>query len=273
MPDDIKDQIDAMLNIVKGTGEPDPDPPIVDPPVEDPPVEDPPEDPPVEDPPVDPPEDPPPVDPPPVEDDELKKAKDEIETLRKKLEDKVVDPPPVVEPEPEPEPEPIEDVQFLDDNVDLDDLSRDPKALNALLNKVYQAGVNNTRSVRETTLRDIPGIVKNNITIQATLKKEVETFYTNNEDLKPFKKAVAAVYEELASDNPDWTVSETFTEVEKETRTRLGLEKKAGEPVTDPPAPKKKGPKFAGTKGPRKPGKKPATDSLLNEIDEMNKDQ
>ena len=126
-----------------------------------------------------------------------------------------------------------------------------------------------SRKFQETTLRNIPDIIKSNIVVQATLKKKVDEFYTDNKDLKPFKKVVAAVYEELASENPDWEVSKIFNEVEKETRERLELQKKAGAtsaPTTSAP----KGPKFAKTKSSRS-RQKPNTSPLLEDIDEMNK--
>lgn len=274
MPNPVQDQIDAMLAIGDGSEEP-VEEPIVDPPVEDP-IEDPPvEDPPVEDPPVEDlaPDDPPIDEDPPVDppvDDEMVTLREENEKLRKQVEERhVKEPAPTPEPTPDPEPAPIEEIDFVGD-VDLDDISRDPVAFNTLLNKIHAAGVTSARGIQETTLRAIPDIVKSNVTIQSTLKKEVETFYADNEDLKPFKKVVAAVYEELASDNPDWTIANTFKEVEKETRNRLELHKKATDADPDPdPKPRTKGPKFANTKGPRQ-RTKPRTDALLSQIDEMN---
>ena len=291
---DVKDQIDAMLSIGEDTGEPEPDPPVVDPPVDDPPVDppedppkddDPPVDPPVDDPPADPPADPPEPDPvtdppedPPAESVKEKELREENEKLRKQIDERhTPEPEPAPELEPAPEPDPIEEISFLGEGVDLDELIRDPVAFNKLLNKIHTAGVTSARGIQETTLRGIPDIVKSNITIQATLKKEVETFYKANEDLRVFPKVVGAVYEELAADNPDWTVAKTFEEVEKETRNRLELHKKATDPPADPPDPDPdpdpKGPKFAKVGGKREVRQKPGTDSLLSEIDEMNKNQ
>lgn len=202
------------------------------------------------------------------EDDELKRVKEENERLRKQVEDsqrKVT--PKTKAPTTAP---PVEEIDFLGEGVDLDELTRDAKTFNALLNKVHKMNVESSRKFQETTLRNIPDIVKSNVAIQATLKKKVEDFYDTNKDLKSFKKVVSAVYEELAAENPDWNVDKIFNEVETETRKRLELHKKAAStkaPTTRAP----RGPNFPKTKTSRQ-RQKPKTSALLSEIDEMNKE-
>ena len=164
---------------------------------------------------------------------------------------------------------PIEDINFLDSDTDLDDITRNVETFNKVLNKVYKAGVESQRGFQEDTLRSIPNIVKSNVIIQATLKKKVDGFYKGNKDLLPFKRAVGQVYEELASENPDWNLDKVFVETEKEARVRLELPRKASTteaPTTGAP----KGPRFAKTKS-RKTKSKPDTSGLLSEIDEMNR--
>jgi len=201
-------------------------------------------------------------------DDELEKMKREIEALRTKLNETQEKKPPATK---SPTTEvPYKEIDFLGKELDLDDLTRDPDILNKILNKVYKMGSDASKQFQETTLKNIPDIVKSNVVAQATLKKKVDEFYTENKDLKPFKKAVAAVYEELASENPDWKLDKIFNETEKETRKRLELQKKAGAtsaPSTE--APKRKSPRFPGTKSSRS-RQKPNTNSLLSEIDKMN---
>ena len=288
----VSEQIEAMLSIGEPEPEPEPDPVEPDPDPIDPepdpdPIKDPDPDPepePVVDPEPEPDPDPDPSpdpdpepEPDPPVDDELKKIKEENEKLREQIEKshspKLEDPEPL-KVEPAPEPEPIKDIEFIESGVDLDELTRDPKAFNALLNKVHAMGVESQRTYQEGTLKSIPDIVKNNVAIQATLTKGVEKFYSDNKDLKSFSKVCANVYEELASENPDWTVTKTFEEVGKEARNRLELQKKTDDPAEPDPDPKPdpiKNPKFAKTRSRREP-QKPKTESLLTEIDAMNKD-
>ena len=188
---------------------------------------------------------------------ENEKLRSQIEELHRKE-----------EPKPEPKPEPaFEEVRFVDDEYDMDDLMRNPKLLNEVLNKVYKAGMDNSRKIQEDTLRGIPEIVKTNVTTQASLKKLADDFWENNSDLKPFRKVAAHVYEEIASENPDWTVAKVFEKVGEETRNRLELHRKAEPEPEDEP---KKNPRFPKVKTSRE-RTKPKTDGLLSEIDSMNK--
>lgn len=173
-------------------------------------------------------------------------------------------------PEPETKVETVEEITFLDKDVDLDELMRSPDMFNKLLNKVYKMGADASKTFQETTLKNIPDIVKSNVLAQATLKKKVDEFYEDNKDLKSFKKAVAAVYEEIAAENPDWELDKTFEETEKETRKRLELHKEAEEPSSkkDEETHDKR-PKFPKTKSSRS-RQKPNTSHLLSEIDKMN---
>lgn len=161
---------------------------------------------------------------------------------------------------------PLGDLDFLE-GTDLDELTRDPDQFNKLLNKVFKKGVEAARGeVRlgsEGILRTIPDVVKNNIHIVSVLKKASDEFYSTNADLKPFKKVVANVFEELASENPDKNYRDLLVDVEKETRKRLELHKKAVAGDDKPPRP----PKAKG--GHRGPQTKPSTDPLLAEIEEM----
>ena len=206
------------------------------------------------------------------EDDELEKIKKENESLRKQVADAHEKKAPVTKIPGTKAPStetPFKEIDFLGKDIDLDELTRNPDMFNKILNKVYKLGSDASRSFQETTLKNIPDIVKSNVVAQATLKKKVDEFYGANKDLKPFRKAVAAVYEELASENPDWKLDKIFEETEKETRNRLELQKKAGAtsaPTTD--APKK--PRFPGTKSSRSSRQKPNTSPLLEDIDKMN---
>jgi len=240
--------------------------PVEEPPAEEPPVEEPvpPEEPPAEE----PPEEEPPVETPPAEPSEIDQLKDEIRELKALIKPK--EEPPVEEPPVAEEPTPIDEQNFLGD-LDLDELTRDADQFNKLLNKVFVKGVETARaevrSGSEGLLRSIPDIVKNNIKIATAMKKASDEFYSANSDLKPFKKVVATVFEELASENPDKSYNDLLQDVETETRKRLDLHKKAASTIKDgkPPRPPS-----------AKPGKrgsvtKPDTNPLLDELSEMDK--
>lgn len=190
----------------------------------------------------------------------------ELRELREriaKLEGPKTKPPTTTAPSTDP---PISEEDFLGD-LDIEDVSRDPKLFNQLLNKLRKSSIELTRSevkqAVESVVRSIPDIVKNNVALTTTLKKVNEEFYTNNEDLKPWKKTVAAVFEEKVSENPNRTYKELLPEVATEVRNRLGLQKKALDKDTPPKLPRKKG-------GPRQQSK-PDVSDLEKEFDEMDK--
>ena len=167
---------------------------------------------------------------------------------------------------------PISDEDFLAD-ADLDEITRDPKAFNTLLNNIYKKAVETVRGeVRkgnESIMRSIPDITKNTIAVQTALKKASDEFYAENKDLEPFKKVVGVVFEEIASANPDKSYSEVLKEVGVETRKRLELTQKT---VTDtknkkgdpPPLPRKKGERV-------KDINKPDLTPMQKELEAMNK--
>lgn len=161
----------------------------------------------------------------------------------------------------------ILDQDFIGDQ-DLDDLTRDSKEFNKLLNKIYRKAVSDaSNSVSENTLKSIPDIVKTNLTMMQDLQKMSDEFYTENSDLKPFKKVVATVFEEMAAANPDKKYSEVVKDVAAESRKRLDLHKTAtSKDTTKPTSPR------LPSKGGR-PGRseQPETSSLQNELSEMNK--
>lgn len=148
-----------------------------------------------------------------------------ISDLRTKLAEKESQ---KVEPKPKPEPEPLKfDIQEFVNDEDIDDFSRDPKKLNDLLNKVYQKAATDSRGiVSEEVLRAIPEIVRTNLITMQNLQKASDDFYTDNPDLKPFKKVTATVFEEIVSENPDKKFGDIMEEVGPEVRRRLELPKK-----------------------------------------------
>jgi hypothetical protein len=211
-----------------------------------------------------------PVEPPP--DDELARTKKENEELRTKLADKVVipkeEPPPKV---PEPDA-PIEEQDFVKD-VDLDDITRDPSAFNKLLNKIYTQAVQSVRGEvkksKEETIQVLPAIISSNMELQKTLKEMSDNFYEENKDLKPFKKVVGVVFEEIANQDPKVPYNEVLRKVGEETRKRLELKQPESKTVIKdkddpPPLPRHKS-------GGRSPQPKNESNPVISQIDEMNK--
>ena len=196
------------------------------------------------------------------EEDEKDKT---IAELRKKLDEKEVK----EEPEPEPTGEPItfESQDFLAEDEDLEDLVRDPKKLNEVFNSIYQRAVTDTRKVLgEGVLRSIPDIVRVSVDMMDKLKEMNNKFFTDNADLKPFRKVVAAVFEEVATDNPGKDMMDLLPMVATESRNRLELHKQAIKPDDE------KSPRLhSRKKRVTIPESKPNTNLLLNEIEEMNK--
>lgn len=194
-------------------------------------------------------------------DKELREMREEIEKLKS---GKTTKAPPTLPPPTEP---PISEEDFLA-GADLDELTRDPKLFNQLLNKIYKKAREDARGDMrrgdELMVRSIPDIVKNNIAITAKLRAVNEQFYKDNKDLIPWKKTVAIVFEEKMAANPGKKYDELLPDVATETRKRLGLQKQATDNDDPPPKlPKKKG-------GPRQQPKPDLTD-IEKEMDDMDK--
>jgi len=162
----------------------------------------------------------------------------------------------------------FEDQDFVGE-LDIEELIRDPKEFNKMLNSIYQKAVTDTRKVLgEGVLRSIPDIVKTNIAVMTNLKNASEKFYEDNEDLVPFKKVVAAVFEEVASENPDKKYDEVLSEVGTEVRKRLDLQKKAVKKDVDDKGGAPKLPRRKGKSG--EPDNKPDLTPMQEELASMN---
>jgi hypothetical protein len=192
--------------------------------------------------------------------EELSEKKTE-ESVKKKEE-------PVKKEEKKEEPLQFQEHDFVGE-LDPEDIIRDKKALNLVLNSIYQKAVTDAKNIiGEGTLRAIPDIVKNNIDLYTTLKKASEDFYTENKDLAPFKRVVAAVFEEVSSQNPGKGYPELMALVAPEARTRLGLQAQAVKKEKEtPPRLPSKGKGGGSDRGVVKPD----TSGIVNELETMNK--
>jgi hypothetical protein len=266
----IKDEIDEMFDALERTS------PVTDAPIEEEVVEVPPEkvEEKVETPPAT--EAPAPVEDKvekvelPPTDDELTQLKKENEELRLKVADKVVE----VKPKEKPPitDAPVEDHDFLKD-VDIDEVTRDTSSFNKLLNTIYKKAVESVRGevrkTKEETIQSIPNIVSTNMELQKTLKEMSDNFYESNKDLQPFKKVVAVVFEEIASQNPKLPYNEVLGKVGVETRKRLELKPIVITPNVKDDDPPPSLPRVK--KGGRVTQPKTESNPVISQIDEMNK--
>ena len=273
------DKMEESLTADEVIPEAEPEPELAPDPVVDPIADPEPEPAPVIDPALDPEPEPTPTPEPiptpvPVpepEPDQITQLKNDVAALRTSIAE-LTKPTPVKAPEPVPEPvpEPTAEIDFFKElNLDLDELTRDPSQFNKLLNTVLMKGVELSESHRmkgdETVLRSIPEIVKKNIETVSLLKKLSDEFYDKNKDLVPWKKVVAAVMEEKIAENSDKTYEEVLTIVAPEVRKRLALQLKAVEDNKGKP------PRLPNIKGQHRQSSQPKTNSLLTELDEMDK--
>jgi hypothetical protein len=154
---------------------------------------------------------------------------------------------PVV-PEPVKPSEPsIPDQAFIPDDSDLDELTRDPKKLNEVLNKVYQKGKQDTRT---DIMAELPNLISGQVSIIQQVKETTEKFYKENNDLDSFKNVVSVVYEDLAKANPNQTFKDLMVATAAETRKRLKLPAPKvveAKKENDPPPPLPKAGKRPGT--------------------------
>lgn len=202
----------------------------------------------------------------PVEDPrdaELRKLREELEDLKKA---KVTTSAPSTKA-PSTEA-PLGEEDFLGD-IDLDDLTRDKDMFNKVLNKVFMKGVEigktYIQSTSERLVRSIPDITQNTIEVTRRLAEVNKKFYEDNQDLVPWKTAVASVFEEMSSANPEKRYDELLPDVAIEVRKRIGLQKSATNQTKNdpPPLPHKKGGQRSTTK--------PDTDEFVSDLDAMEK--
>ena len=210
-----------------------------------------------------------------TEEEEEKPEEDERDKIIAELREKLAKKEAKEESEPEPEPEQgsvedplrFEPQKFIEEDEGLEDLVRDPERLNEVFNSVYQRAVTDTRRVLgEGILRSIPDVVRASVDMIDKLKQMNTKFYSDNEDLKPFQKVVASVFEEIATESPGKDMMELLPLVAEETRKRLELHKKAVQPKNNKP------PRLPSRKRRTTiPEEKPNTNPLLDELKEMNK--
>lgn len=179
--------------------------------------------------------------------DEAAELKRENEELRKKIDDLSAPKTKVPTTTAPVTDAPIEEQDFIGE-IDLDEVSRDPKEFNKMLNKVYSKGVADSRlefkNYNKSTLERVPSLVSDTVSIQQKLKDLTDNFYKENKDLMKFKKVVSVVFDEMVAENPNDPYDKVLSGVGPEVRKRLELkktEKKSKDDRTPPLLPRKKG--------------------------------
>ena len=146
-------------------------------------------------------------------------------------------------------------IAFLKDDDEFVEAINNRENFNALLNKVFQQG-------RQSTLKDIPSLVGNQVEERVSITLAAKDFYDRNPDLVPHKGYIALIANELQAQHPDFGLDKLLLETESEARKRLVVAK----PVT-PATPAK--PAFAAPPNarPATPGK--SANPVQADIDDM----
>lgn len=117
----------------------------------------------------------------------------------------------------------VEDIDFVGE-ADIDEILATKEGLNKLLSVVYKRGMEEaSRLSAENILRSLPQTISTYVTQHLTLQETVKQFYDTNPDLVSVKKTVAAVANEIASENPGQELQTVFDEAAKRVRTMLNL--------------------------------------------------
>lgn len=120
-------------------------------------------------------------------------------------------------------PAEITSVDFLQGE-DPADLLAEPERLNALLNKVATTAARAAvASASEVTIRRIPEIVQRSVAEQSQTQQVVDTFYSQNQDLTPFKPAMAAAARQVFAEDPHQSLADVLTKSGQKVREMLRL--------------------------------------------------
>jgi hypothetical protein len=151
----------------------------------------------------------------------------------------------------------LEDLAILDEDVNFDDMMNDRETFVTTMRGIlgrYRDLLSQDFS------RAIPSVVANQVRQVSTLTNAVNTFYTENEDLLPVRKAVGVVANQIVAEHPDWDLPRVMQESAQTTRKMLKMKapKRSSGKVVKP--------SFAKSKSAR--GKsKPKVSKLQSEID------
>lgn len=159
-------------------------------------------------------------------------------------------------------PSETKEVNYLE-GVDYEELTENPEAFNAFLNKFAQAIEGRAvADAQERVLRTLPDTLLKFNTYQTTLHEAAKDFYKENPDLQHVKPFCAQVANGLAAEHPDWTIERVFKETGPKVKQALGLQAQARKGVRKVKTPVPQG------KGAR-PGPKPKLTPMQKEINDI----
>lgn len=136
----------------------------------------------------------------------------------KPVEPNAVTPPPVDSSSQTAKPEPVLNAslaEFLGE-LDIDEMQTDPNAFVFVLNKVAEFSAQQAIAAMQARL---PTQVETHLTTQ----KLVENFYKENSELTAVKQTVGIVAQNVAKENPGFTLPQILEESGKRTRAMLGI--------------------------------------------------
>ena len=152
---------------------------------------------------------------------------------------------------------------FIGD-ANIDDIVSDKKLFNEVLFKVATATRENTI---KTMLMSIPGIIVKQTENQGVIKSAIDEFFGANEDLKPVRKYLGAVANQIYSESPGKKLAVILDEAAVKTRTLLGLKKQAEKKV-EASERKRKPALVKKVGGGNRGNEKPDTSDLQKDINE-----
>ena len=124
-------------------------------------------------------------------------------------------------PTPAPQTQMPEEIAFVTGDDAHTDILSDPKAFNAILNKVYQASL-------ETTYRNVMPVVNQVVAESLEVHSRARNFYDDNPDLAVdprIKGLVAQTADGIQKANPGMNLDQVLQETSKQVRQRLNMPK------------------------------------------------
>ncbi len=203
--------------------------------------------------------------------------KSDIEELKKSI-DKLVNPP-ANNSDPGPDKDNKDDQfkddfkeeSFLTDEDDIEDIIRDPEKFNSILNKVLSKGIEIGKQQIKTLNESMPNAIEENVNQINKLHKMTEEFYSTNNDLKPFKKAVSAIFETEVAKDPSKNYKDILKAVADETRKSLNLPAPSDKNPEDNKDKERGTPKLPKKGSQQRASAKSKPSPLISELDEMDK--
>lgn len=160
-----------------------------------------------------------------------------------------------------PQPQKVVALPFVKNEKELEEVLDSPAKYNKHLTQVYA-------KVMEDMMGLLPGMINPLVTHYVTVSRAAQTFFTENQDLLPYRDYVGDTVNEVRAEMPEAAFEQVMGEAEKRVRARLQLPRPVAATIQQTTGPaqraSKPNPGFASAKGgsPRtsKPGGQFPTD-------------